>query len=101
MKTYKPERKEYSSYLDLPKRQYFGDMVKYPKPDGLRNTCGWFEVREMPGLGVYAAAELFDELLAKLEEGEAGDAAVSDLSYGEEGDVLQIFGDGFSVMYVK
>lgn len=44
MKTYIPERKEYSSYLDLPKRQYFGDTKKYPKPDGLRNTCGWFDM---------------------------------------------------------
>ena len=26
MKTYIPERKKYSSYLALPKRQYFGDV---------------------------------------------------------------------------
>ena len=61
MKTYRPDTTEYSSYLDRPKRRYFGDLEKYPKPDGLRNTCGWFEVREMPGLGVYAVAEPYHE----------------------------------------
>ena len=39
---------EYRSYLDLPKRQYFADLKKYPEPEDLRSTFGWFEVRRMP-----------------------------------------------------
>ena len=69
---------EYRSYLDLPKRQYFADLKKYPEPESLRSTFGWFEVRRMPG----------------------GTREDGDLSYGEEGEIRQVFGDGFSVMYV-
>ena len=51
---------EYSTYLDLPKRQYLEDFEKYPAVDGLANTCGWFEVRSM-GCDVFAVAEPMHE----------------------------------------
>lgn len=61
MKPYVPRpTTEYASYLDLPKRQYLGDYEKYPRVDGLAHTCGWFEVRRMPG-DVLAVAEPMHE----------------------------------------
>lgn len=50
------------------------------------------------GAKIKQAAELFDQILeGRVSGGEREDGS---LSYGEEGEVLQVFGDGFSVMYV-
>lgn len=50
------------------------------------------------GVKIKQAAELFDQILDGAVD--ATDRAEDGLSYGEEGEIRQVFGDGFSVMYV-
>lgn len=56
---------------------------------------------EAKGRMIGQAAELFERLLHMLEEGSGGEAAASGLSYGEAGQVYELMGDGFSVMYAE
>ena len=61
MKPFRPHpTSEYRSYLDLPKHAHLGDFERYPRPEGLKNTFGWFEVRVLPG-DIYAIAEPYHE----------------------------------------
>ena len=61
MKDYTPRvTKEYESFLDLPKTTHLSDLDIYPEPQGLKNTCGWFVVREA-AREIYAICEPYHE----------------------------------------
>lgn len=69
--------------------------ISQTKPSTQR--CRGFRIPS-DGLKIRQAAELFDQIF----DGRAAVAGRSEdqLSYGEEGEIKQVFGDGFSVMYV-